>query len=349
MVVASLVILLVGGLWLGTTWQARGPEPDVGPQPNYLSSPPSDLPPAMVLLLRKSRLDKGVNVPLIMATLLDLARQGVLFLKVQPDPRWSGGNKMEVYIDNLDKKAKFQFENLIASTLAGCTLPHHEGTVANLLPRFKKSLEGESVTLGFFEEEPTKAQMRVRKPGLVILGTAFAAFLSILVLGGLFILELQYWGVILPVLTLGTVGALASFLVAPRMPKRTWKGAREAALWSAFGNHLQEITQQTEIARDYLGFWDFYLPFAIIFGYQTDWLNCFVGMHAPAPNWFHTQVSRGPVADSEMVPLTVDNLRKPFYGMILSIYETVDSDTQAAGGSGDILRILLELPRLIAR
>jgi hypothetical protein len=254
-------------------------------------------------------------------------------LKAQQKQSMYEAKRTEVYIDKRDKQTKFQFENLLASSITGHTLPYHLKTVANLLPQFKESLERESVAMGFFEESPTKVQLRVRKPGLVILDTAYIALPLILLLflfsGSLSITEPYDWFVILPVLTLGIVGALAAYVVAPMMPKRTWQGVREAALWSAFENHLREIPRHRVLAQTYLDQWDFYLPYTIIFGFPTEWLNRFMEMHAPAPNWFHTPENQRPETDYGEVSPTVDNVREAFYGMFSTIYDTIDFESQA--------------------
>ncbi|MEJ2069684.1 MAG: TPM domain-containing protein, partial [Syntrophobacterales bacterium] len=293
MVVPSLVILLVGG-WLGVTWWWRGPEPDAGPQPDYLTSPPSDLPPAMVFLVLKSWLKKGAGPQLITATLIDLAQKGFLEIEFEETPFIVGHyRRKDLLIRKVEGQPNYEFEDLVIGTLAERKLSEQQIHVANLLPQLKNSLERESVALGLFVEEPTKAINRVRIPGLFILGAALVlAFL--LMLGIAAEPEGFDWIDTLPLLMLGIGGALAAFLVAPQMPKRTWQGVLEAALWDAIGNHLKEVTQQRDLARDYSGIWDSYLPYAILFSLEASWISSFVEMRVPAPSWFQAPaVSKG--------------------------------------------------------
>jgi len=111
----------------------------------------------------------------------------------------------------------------------------------------KKCLERESVDLGLFVEEPFKAEKRMRHRGLVMLGTALFASLCVIVF---WITQTNGWIVLLPFVGLGIVGLAAAFLKAPKMPERTEKGIREAALWSAFGKHLKETSQGSYRAFD---------------------------------------------------------------------------------------------------
>jgi hypothetical protein len=84
-------------------------------------------------------------------------------------------------------------------------------------------------------------------------------------------------------------------------------------LWDAFGNHLREVSQQKDMARDYLNLWDSYLPYAIFFGLETPWINHFVEMQASVPRWFHVSAgSYGQAIDSNKVPLTLDGVSKVF-------------------------------------
>jgi hypothetical protein len=330
MVIVSLVILLVGGLWLWKNWRAYGSEPDVGILPDYLSSPPSDLPPAMVFLVRKSWLNKDADPHLIMVTLIDLAQKGFLGIEATEElieffefDFVEYRRKEDLLIRKGKGEPKYEFEKLLINELAGHKLFERQGHIAKLLPQFKKSLERESVAMGFFDKEPTESQKWVRIPSLVMFYSTFAAF-------GLGVTALYGWAIILPLATLGIIGFLAAFVVAPKMSKKTWQGVREAALWDAFRNHLREVSQQMDMARDYLSVWDSYLPYAILFGLETVWINHFVEMHAPVPLWFQVAAgSYGQAKDSDELPLTLDRVSNAFTGTCRFISNTVASATKA--------------------
>ncbi len=72
--VGGLLILLVGSLWVFTSWYSRGRDPDVGEVPQTLSEPPDDLAPAVAGTL----LDESADVQDAVATLVDLAHRGVI-------------------------------------------------------------------------------------------------------------------------------------------------------------------------------------------------------------------------------------------------------------------------------
>ena len=323
MVIASLVILLVGGLWLWKKWRARGPYTDIGPQPISVTSPPSDLPPAMIQLVRKPLLGKSDKTNLIVATLFDLAHKGKLKIKYLEELVFV--ESVECKHKNLlilrgEGEPKYEFENLLVSTLAGHDLSERQEHIADLFPQFKKSLERESVIMGLFEEEPTKVQKWVRITGIVILGTAIAAGWLV---GRFGIPETYQWVLKIFLVALGSIGYLAAFKVAPRMAKRTWQGVRETTSWSAFRMHLVEVFQKRELAQEYLQQWDTYIPYAVAFGLQNHWINCFVEMQAPTPDWFHTAMGQRPTAEFGGTPLAPDRAREAFYGIFPYISDTV--------------------------
>ena len=322
----GLIALIVGGLWLWRTWQNICAEPDIGPQPDCLTSPPSDLSPAMVHLVCKSWLfNKGKNstdsnTQLIMATLVDLAHQGVISLEVISEPVPWAERILELHpekivkIKDLGKKAKYEFENFLVKRLAG--------DLIWTVDQFKKRLGMESVSLGFFEEEPFQAQDRMRIRGLAVWGVALLAILSVIIF---WVLKTNDWIILLPFVGLGIVGVVTQFLMAPRMPKRTRQGVREAALWSAFGNHLREISQPGDMNRDFLDRWNSYLPYAIAFDLHHHWINRLAEMHTMNPQDFYPGTCHVFRAESGKRPFTLNTVKDTYSDLFSAISELVTS------------------------
>lgn len=70
----ALLIAIGGGLAVLTAWWTQGRDPEVGPVPDILVTPPAELPPAVVGAL----VDEHVDQRDIVATLVDLGRRGIL-------------------------------------------------------------------------------------------------------------------------------------------------------------------------------------------------------------------------------------------------------------------------------
>jgi uncharacterized membrane protein len=109
------------------------------------------------------------------------------------------------------------------------------------------------------------------------------------------------------------VGGLVSGLIvlgfARSMPQRTSLGAQERRTWEAFRNYLQDLTRYQDMATARETF-ERYLPYAIAFGVERDWVRRFEQLKLPAPVWYHPMwvpdTSTGPVAaDSGGMPAGV--------------------------------------------
>ncbi|MCS7069864.1 MAG: DUF2207 domain-containing protein, partial [Anaerolinea sp.] len=77
LIALSLLIAIGGVLFAFVRYRTRGKDPAIGPVPEYLSEPPSDLSPAVVGTL----LDEKADVRDVMAIILDLARRGYLIIE----------------------------------------------------------------------------------------------------------------------------------------------------------------------------------------------------------------------------------------------------------------------------
>ena len=87
-----------------------------------------------------------------------------------------------------------------------------------------------------------------------------------------------------PGLGLG-VTAVALIIVAYFMPRKTDKGAEEAARWRAFKTYLRDIEKYSDLEAQ-KEIWDRFLPYAIAFGVDKAYIRQFEGVNAPAPGWY---------------------------------------------------------------
>jgi hypothetical protein len=70
------------------------------------------------------------------------------------------------------------------------------------------------------------------------------------------------------------------------MPRKTPKGAEEAARWLAFKRYLQDVEKYTNL-EEATAIFDRYLAYAIAFGMERSWLQKFARVsEAPVPPWY---------------------------------------------------------------
>jgi hypothetical protein len=85
---------------------------------------------------------------------------------------------------------------------------------------------------------------------------------------------------------IGLFGIAVSMLVAARyMPRKTDAGAEAAARWKAFKEYLRNIDKYADVEAQ-KEIWDRWLPYAIAFGIDKDYIRKFEGVNAPAPGWY---------------------------------------------------------------
>ena len=80
--------------------------------------------------------------------------------------------------------------------------------------------------------------------------------------------------------------AIALFIAARHMPRKTAKGAETAAKWRAFKTYLKNIQKYTDIEQSSDVF-DKYLAYAIAFGLERSFINTFSqSSTTPIPPWY---------------------------------------------------------------
>ncbi|MHB8992458.1 MAG: DUF2207 family protein, partial [Chloroflexota bacterium] len=285
--VLALLVLVVGSLWVFASWYGRGRDPGVGELPRVLSEPPGDLPPAVAGTL----VDQRADVQDAVATLIDLARRGVLRIVEESRPR-AGRTGRDFRLELLQKQPEglHDYEQTIVDALFA------EGSTARFskmgrrfreaIPAVQWQLYNRVVREGFFPESPEAVRGRHLVLGSILLvgGAALAILLGMLL--GEFA-ELV-WA---PFAALALVG-VAKLVAAPRMPARTPEGALAAARWEAFARYLSEQQPREEL-QSHQELFEPYLPYAVAFGVDRQWVRMFAAGGAPAPRWY--EVERGPV------------------------------------------------------
>ncbi|MFM7582721.1 MAG: DUF2207 family protein, partial [Caldilinea sp.] len=81
------------------------------------------------------------------------------------------------------------------------------------------------------------------------------------------------------------VVAVAILVASRAMPRKTEMGAVAAARWKGFKEYLRNIDRYADLEAQ-KALWDRWLPYAIAFGVDKEYIRKFEGASAPAPGWY---------------------------------------------------------------
>ncbi len=309
------IVLAIGGVALTYyRWWSRGRDPEVGVAPEYLSEPPSNLPPAVAGTL----IDENAELRDVLSTIVDLARRGYLVIEENRNEGFLGfGARTTFTFKRTAKPPSDQlrrYEQTLLTKLFGRKMEVEMEALKNKfyvhIPTIQNQLYDEVVKEGFFEASP----QTVRRRWMWFGGT----LLALAVFGGPFLLAAVGMGELtgLPEglacvpMALGLVG-LVMLIAGPQMPAKTVKGAEEAAKWRAFRNYLQNIRQYTDIEKVTDQFNE-YLPYAIAFGLERTWVNQFTRVEStPIPYWYYPRHMGGPWARGYVYGQPLVDMRSP--------------------------------------
>jgi len=275
-------LLLFGGVGAAVAlWYTRGRDKPVGLVAEYLSEPPSELAPGLAGAL----LDEKVDVRDILATIVDLGRRGVLEIhEVEEKGPFGLGQRKDFIYRKLDAQVPLRpFEEAILQALLGGSrevrLSALKERFYEAIPRLAGKMYEELTALGFFAGNPQKTRNRWRAVGVA----GFVLSFVLLVVAAQ-LAEYAATGFCVPI-ALGAT-ALAFTGVAGFMPRKTEKGAEEAAKWKAFRTYLADIDRFENLIEKKEIF-ERYLPYAIAFGLERGYITQFAQVQAPAPRWYY--------------------------------------------------------------
>jgi hypothetical protein len=283
---AGIVILVGGGLGFSLAWFTRGRDPHVGLVADYMADPPDDLSPGAAGTL----IDETVQTRDVLATVLDLARQGAIVFHESGREGGlfglGGGYKHEIELKDASK-AQRPFERRLLDVMFGLDAePGKHVTLGEFREAYARSAEPiaegfykELVEHGYFHESPEKTRKRWKGIAVttpIVLGVA--AF----VITGLFDVSS---GWIAFVIIAAVIVAFYGSWVSTHMPVKTRKGAEAAAKWSAFKRYLEDIDEREKLEESREIF-DRYLPYATAFGLEKSFVRKFAAAQVPMPGWF---------------------------------------------------------------
>ncbi len=291
--VASLIlaglIAAGGGLFVLVTFLSRGRDPrgQALAKNMVVREPPSDLPPAVVGTLVDERADERD----VVATLIDLATRNVIGIQEAANPELLGSNQDFRFTlnDGVDLNRLRPFELTLLRALFG---EEREFKMSALKGKFYASMRQ---WMDDLYKEVTETRLFIANPE-AIRKRYSGIGVAVIVLGGLVaMLGVCLSGVgglsFLPGLSIVGLGILF-LLIAPRMPKRTPEGVRQATQWRAFQDYLANIQKYEGDQAPKL--FNRFLPYAIALGIDQTWVRKLAAVGTPAPPWFQPAGNWGP-------------------------------------------------------
>ena len=282
---AGLLLLVGGSLLLYGLWYTRGRDPEIGLIADIVPEPPDDLRPGAAGTL----VDEQTHSRDVIATVLDLARRGVIRMEEKQTEGFFGFGRQTTYEFELQDHTTplTGYEEVLLNAIFGINRePGSRVNMANVQQAF--ALREEEIHEGFYKElvahdyfDASPDEARRRWKVLAWAGPLLAAaiIVAVMVLSG----GSSGW-IILPILA-AIVLAMAGSRVAGAMPRKTPKGAEAAAKWRAFKRYLQDIDEHADLDKSKEIF-DRFLPYAVAFGIEDSWVTKFSQVNTPMPEWF---------------------------------------------------------------
>lgn len=314
----SALILAGGGvgLWLfGQHYRPSEPPLAVFTIPNPVR--PSDLEPALANAIQNGGEPQPTSR---MATLIDLARRGVLEISELPKQGWFAQQDFNVRLLRTSGLKKHEhillralFAEELLSPLLNVSLKAGVERMARAWDSFSNAVRDELLMSGWIDEERRQTQ----KNWFTI--TVGVLFLAVLALVGCVILidALGSW-----VMLVGVVLVLLAILwlvAVVQISSLTPKGQLEAAGWKCYRAYLEEAAKG-HIPNVELNLFEGALAYAAAFGIAHQWTEFFKKQGlSQLPAWFQTTN-----------PGQVDN----FYYFV-DTYSSTGDGSDGGGGGGD--------------
>ncbi|MCY3993249.1 MAG: DUF2207 domain-containing protein [Caldilineaceae bacterium] len=274
----GLLFLLGGPAALYLLWYRLGRDKPVDMVADYLPEPPDDLAPGVVGTL----LDEQADMQDIIATLVDLAQRKVISITEEKTGKLMVARDFTYRYENRHLPVS-TFERLLLDSLfdinGEARLSELKNRFYKDLPALKRALYSEVTEHGFFARSPEKVRNQYGCLGVCLLVLAGLAGLGLWTLFGSLT-----GAAVLPGIGLAAT-ALGLLLLSRFMPRKTDAGAELAARWQAFKRYLRNIDRYSDL-EEQKELWDRWLPFAIAFGVDSQYIRKFETVDAPAPGWY---------------------------------------------------------------
>lgn len=273
------LFLLGGPALLYLLWYKLGRDKPVEMVADYLPEPPDDLPPGLVGTL----LDEQADMQDIVATLIDLARRKAISITEVKKSGFLISSTDFTYRRERDDVPLLPYEQLLLDSVFGrkdeVELSDLKNKFYNKIPKIKSALYEEVTKQNFFVRNPESVRNQYGCLGVALL--ILAGVIGFILLGAFGDLTAAAF---LPGFGMG-VTALGFLLLSRYMPRKTDYGAEMAARWEAFKRYLKDIDRYSDLDQQ-KEIWDRWLPYAVAFGVEKEYMRKFERIEAPAPGWY---------------------------------------------------------------
>lgn len=261
-------------------YNAKGRDPNVGLVAEYLNEPPAIEPG-----LAGTLLDEKADMQDVVATLVDLARRGVLTMQEAPTSQLGGLITTDNWVFSQGEKFNQPLKPFEKRLVDGMGIAKGDKSLSGLrnkfytnVPKIQSDLYAALVSEGLYNNAPdaTRASYQALAVGIGVL--AVVAFCVSMIMS-----VFSDFAICLP-FGLGLT-AVAFFIIAGKMPARTRKGAEMMMRVAAFKRYMENIEKYTDLQAS-KDLFDKYLPFAIAFNLDRSWMNKFAKVDAPVPPWY---------------------------------------------------------------
>jgi uncharacterized membrane protein YgcG len=343
----GLLFAIAGTLWVFLRWYTRGRDPVTGVMADYVAEPPSDLPPGVVGTL----VDERADMQDIIATLIDLARRGILSMQEEKTAGFLGIGSSSDFVFERAPNADLAKLREYERTLLNDVVPSGVRKLSDLknsfyasIPEIKKGLYKEVVKENLFPSSPDSTRNRWAGGGCAVIMLAIAGG----IIAGIVFADFAIGG-LLAFIGLGFLG-IVMIVSSAAMPVKTRTGSEQKAAWLAFKRYLENISKYTKLEEATDQF-DKYLPYAIAFGLDRSWINTFARVNTPIPYWYHPYwygtglpTSSGSAGGSIGTPSvqgmsdglahSLQNMSNGLTTMLNSAASTFQSRPSSSGGGG---------------
>lgn len=285
----TVFALVAGLLGLYLLWYSKGRDKPTKLPAEWIPEPPGDLPAGMAGTL----VDEKADNKDVIATLVDLARRGVLAIQDESKPGAFGIGETHEFIYHLEDATlpMRPYEKLLVDKFFG---DQQEQRLSDLREKFytnmgqiKQGLYQAVVDEGYFPRSPESTRTKYAIFG--VLALVFASIVGCVLMVAL--INYSDFAICLPLAL--AVPAIGLIFLARYMPRKSPAGAEEAAKWLAFKRYMEDIEKYTKV-DEVKEIFDRYLPYAIAFGLESSWIKKFSRVDTAQPPWFYPGPYLGP-------------------------------------------------------
>lgn len=250
-----------------------------------INRPPSNISPAIIGVLA----DGQVGPREIAATLIDLANRGYIYITCHKKGNYSFGKRKSLNLEQLPELAEYErillskiFEpNKYKSTGEDVDMRIGRHVFSRKIAQVYLNIYNETTRVGYFVKNPAGVHLRWRFAGIFLfflglMGFLYTAFFAPDPKFTLFLWVGEF------------ITSAVIIWLSGLMPIRSVTGTSTLRQWLQFRQYLK----MNRLASGTSGLMDEYrqmLPYAIVFGVETEWTRRFMKETFIKPDWFDTE------------------------------------------------------------